>query len=504
MRKHGYIEGIDRDQHQLLPLCIEDYIDEGSAVRFIDAFVKSLDMEKLGFSHHTPQQTGAPSYDPRDLLALYLYGYVWSITSTRRLEAEAKRNVELMWLLKGLHPDHNSISRFRQENVARFKGVLRAFNAACRELKLFSKQVAIDGAKFKANNGRDTYMKRSTRKEDEAKAAARVEKYLAALEAADASTDDTPSGDQLSKQELESKLAYWQSKQEKAQAELTQLDEAGVDELALTDEDSRWMWDNRQNNGKPRYNVQTAVDTESHLIVAIDAVQDKNDLHQLGSMANKAREELEIAPDQAEKEKQLTVLADTGYHEADELAQCEQNNITAIVPASATGSGKVSKGEKKGQDIYPKEAFNYDKEDDSYSCPGGATLAHHGTSKADGKVLHLYSNEGACGKCALKELCTTAKYRRITRRDSQESVERAAQVFEENKESFGKRKSSVEHVFATLRNRKQDEFRLRGRENVLGELHLSALAYNITRVINILGIGVLLEWFKRRKLAPIG
>lgn len=504
MRIHGYIEGTDRDQYQLLPLCIDDYIEEGSSVRFIDAFVESLDMAELGFSHHTPRETGAPSYHPRSLLALYIYGYVWSITSSRRLETETKRNVELMWLLKGLHPDHNSINRFRKENVDRFAEVFRAFNGACRELKLFSREVAIDGAKFKANNGRDTYMKRSTREEDETKAAARVEKYLAALEAADSSADDTPSSDQLSKQELESKLAYWRGKQEAAQADLAQLDEAGVDELALTDEDSRWMRDNRQNNGKPRYNAQIAVDTESHLIVAVDAVQDKNDLHQLGAMANKARQELEIDQDEEEQEKRLKVLADTGYHEAGELAQCEQNNITAIVPAPATSSGKVSKGAKKGQSIYPKEAFRYDQEEDSYRCPGGATLPHHGTSETDGKVLHLYSNEGACGKCVLKELCTTAKYRRITRRDSEESVERAAQVFQENRESFGKRKSTVEHVFGTLRNRKQDEFRLRGRPNVLGELHLSALAYNVTRAMNIVGIGVLIEWFKMRKLAPSG
>lgn len=503
MRKNGYIQGTDRDQFQLLPTCIDDYIEDGSAVRFIDAFVESLDIKELNFSHHTPSASGAPSYPPKAMLALFIYGYLWSITSTRRLEVEAKRNLELIWLLKDLKPDHNSINRFRKDNVDRFKKVFQAFNRACRELQLFSREVAIDGAKFKAGNSRDAYMKRSVRKEEEAKAAARVEKYLAALEEED-SDDDTPSSGGLTKQELQSKLAYWEKKQQQAKAELAQLDEAGADELALTDEDSRWMWDNRQNNGKPRYNAQAAVDTKSHLIVAVDAVQDKNDLHQLGSMANTAREELGIDKDEQDQEKQLVVLADTGYHEADQLAECEENNITAIVPAPATGSGKVSKGENKGESIYPKEAFVYDTKKDSYTCPNGAELERHGTSRREGKTLQLYTNESACKNCQLKQLCTTAEYRRITRRDTQESVERAAVVHAQNKKRFGRRKSTVEHVFATLRNRGQDEFRLRGRNKILGELHLSALAYNITRTINILGIGVLIEWFKKEKMAIFG
>ena len=220
----------------------------------------------------------------------------WGVeyTSSRLLEVEAKRNVELMWLLRGLRPDHQTISRFRKDNTRKFKQVFRAFNGSCRELQLFSRQVAIDGSKFKASNSKGNYLKRSTSEKEEAKAAERVKKYIEALDAADASTEEIAADATLSKAELESKLKYWQKKQEQAKATLEQLDAAGKDELATTDQDSRWMKDRHHGNGKPGFNVQGAVDTESHLIVEVDVVNEQNDAHQLGSMAKQTQQQLGI------------------------------------------------------------------------------------------------------------------------------------------------------------------------------------------------------------------
>lgn len=497
MRTKGYIEGLDRDQYQLLPPCVDEYIEAGNAVRFIEAFVESLDMVELGFSHHTPCQTGAPSYRPQVLLALYIYGYLWSITSSRLLEVEAKRNVELMWLLRGLRPDHQTISRFRKDNTRKFKQVFRAFNGSCRELQLFSRQVAIDGSKFKASNSKGNYLKRSTSEKEEAKAAERVKKYMEALDAADASHEEIAADATLSKAELESKLKYWQKKQEQAKATLEQLDAAGKDELATTDQDSRWMKDRHHGNGKPGFNVQGAVDTESHLIVEVDVVNEQNDAHQLGSMAKQTQQQLGI---DKEDEAPLQVLADTGYHEASELEKCAEANIKAIVSAPATTGGQAAEGKQ----VYSKKSFLYQENTDSYRCPGEAILERHKESHEGDKTYYHYSNKAACAGCSLKSLCTTAEHRTIKRRSNEVYVERAAQVYSENKEVFRKRKSTIEHVFGTFRNRGQDEFRLRGKENVLGEISLSALAYNITRAINLVGIGVLIEVLKGRKLAVMG
>ena len=494
MKKNRYIEGVSRDQYQLLPPRVDEYIEEGSPVRFIDAFVKSLDMVELGLSHHTPKSTGAPSYSPRMLLALYIYGYLWSITSSRKLEIEAKRNVELMWLLEGLRPDHQTISRFRKDSIKGFKGVFRAFSRCCRELQLFSREVAIDGSKFKAVNSKDNYLKRSTIEKEEAKAEERVNKYMDALDAEDACDASVPGDSPLSKSELESKLAYWRKKQASEKAKKEQLDAAKCDEMATVDNDSRWMKDRHHGKGQPSYNVQGAVDTGSHLIAEIDVVQDQNDVHQLGSMAKKAQQELGISK---EDEEGLTVLADSGYHEAGGLEECAEENITAIVPAPATTGGQAADGKR----VYAKKSFVYNEEKDSYQCPGGATLERQKKVEDKGKTYYHYSNEAACAGCPLKNFCTTAKYRTIKRRSNEVYVEHAARIYSENKDAFRKRKSTIEHVFGTLRNRGQDVFRLRGRENVLGEISLSALAYNITRAINLVGIAACIEAVKGRNWA---
>lgn len=476
---HGYISGSSRDQVCLFPSSLDEYLSSGNAVRFIDVFVESLDMESLGFVHSTPSQTGRPSYDPKVLLGLFIYGYLVSVTSSRRLEAETQRNVEVMWLLKELQPDHKTIARFRSDNAEKFPLVLKEFNSACRKLKLFSREVAIDGSKFKAVNSDDRYLKRASVEAQEARAEAKVKAYLEALAMADAA-DDAEETPELSKEELQQKIDYWRKQQQEAAAQQKLLDKHGMDELAVSDTDSIRLTDRKHRRGVVGYNVQIAVDTTSHLIADVTAVTSKNDLNQLGEMSIRTQAALDIDPADTQG---LTVLADAGYHQANQLEVCEDRNITAIVPAPRTGSGRTN----DGREVFARERFSYDKESDSYRCPNGAELPRKGSSEENGIVTAVYYASAACSQCPLKSQCTTSEFRRLKRRDKEEVVERAALRYQENRERFRKRKSTVEHVFGTLRNRGQDTFLQRGKKKILAELHLSALAYNITRAINLVG-----------------
>lgn len=486
----GYIRGAARDQFELLPACVEDYVAETSPVRFIEAFVAQLDMTELEFVHHQAATTGRPAYDPRLLLGLYIYGYLHRLTSSRRLEAECKRNLEVMWLTRRLQPDFKTLARFRSENSSAFGRVFQEFNRTCRSLGLFSREVvAIDGSKFKAVNSQDRYLKLSKLDKAQARADARIEEYLEALARADEAEEDLPEP-ALTKEELQEKIEQMKRRQEKLKQQKQFLSQQGWEEGASTDPDSVLLTDRKHRHGVVGYNVQIAVEAKSHLIVAIDAVSDKNDLNQLGAMALQAQEALEIDPDnEAER---LTVLADAGYHEANELEFCRKHRITAVVPAPPTTSGRSAKGEE----IFPQEAFVYDKERDSYLCPAGQELSLQSVSLQKGIPKASYSNRGACVLCALKLHCTTGPSRKLWRRVNQEVVERAAQSFQKHRELFKQRKSTVEHVFGTLRNRGQDSFLQRGKTKIQGELSLSALAYNITRAIHIKGVLALTQAMK--------
>ncbi len=486
----GYIRGAARDQFELLPACVEDYVPEVSPVRFIEAFVAQIDLSELEFVHHQAATTGRPAYDPRLLLGLYIYGYLHRVTSSRRLEAECKRNLEVMWLMKRLQPDFKTLARFRSENSSAFRRVFQEFNRTCRSFGLFSREVvAIDGSKFKAVNSHDRYLKLSRIDKAQARADARIDEYLEALARTDEAEEDSPESP-LTKEELQEKIEQMKQRLEKLKQQKQFLSQQGWEEGARTDPDSVLLSDRKHRHGVVGYNVQIAVEAQSHMIVAIDGVTDKNDLNQLGAMALQSQQALEIDPDN--EEERLTVLADAGYHEADELEFCEKHRITAVVPAPSTTSGRSVKGEE----IFPREAFVYDKERDSYLCPDGQELSRQSVSLQKGIPKASYSNHGACLSCALKLHCTTGKSRKLWRRVNQEVVERAGQCYQKHRELFKQRKSTVEHVFGTLRNRGQDSFLQRGKTKIQGELSLSALAYNMTRAMNIKGVLVLTQAMK--------
>lgn len=470
----SYIQGVDRRQSQLLPPSVEEYVGEDAPVRVLDRFVDGLDLRALGFEGTRPAETGRPPYDPRALLKLYCYGYLNRVRSSRRLEREAVRNLELIWLLCGLRPDFKTIADFRKDNRACFKGVFREFNLLCRKLELFGAElVAIDGAKFKAVNSPKRHFTAEQLQELLGAIDARIEEYLGRLEAEDAATADLPAAPTAA--ELQVKLATLQERRERYKDHQAQLARTGQTEISLTDPDSRG-----QKKVGVGYNVPIAVDAKHHLIAEPEVVQDQNDLGQLHPMAAAAKAALAV--------ENLPAVADTGYHEAGQLEKCEQAGIETYVPASVGTSGQAP----GGRTVYPKTDFTYDAARDVYRCPAGQDLSLGYGGQSRGKARDYYYNVAACGACVRRAKCTTAKYRKISRLENEAVVERQAARVAAQPEVVAKRKTVVEHVFGTLRLCGHDEFLCRGLELVRAEFSLSALSYNLRRALNVLGVEKLL------------
>ena len=470
----SYIQGVDRGQSQLLPPSVEEYVADNAPVRFIDEFVDRLDLVALGFGRTRPAETGRPPYDPRDLLKLYGYGYLNRVRSSRRLEAEAKRNLEVIWLLRGVRPDFKTIADFRKDNKACFKGVLREFNLLCRQLELFGAElVAIDGAKFKAVNSPKRHYSAEQLQELVAQIEARIEDYLGRLDTEDAATAELPAGP--TRAELQAKIATLQERRGGYQEFQKNLAETGQTEISLTDPDSRG-----QKKVGVGYNVQVAVDAKHDLIVEAQVVQDQNDLGQLHPMATAAQAALGV--------EKLPTVADAGYHEAVQLEKCEAAGIETYVPASEGTAGQAL----GGRAVYPKSAFTYDAARDIYRCPAGQELSPGYSGECRGKARDYYYNVAACGACAQRAQCTTAKHRKISRLENEAVVERQAARVAAKPEVVAERKTIVEHVFGTLRLGGHDEFLCRGLEMVRAEFSLSALSYNLRRALNVLGVEKLL------------
>lgn len=470
----SYIQGVDRNQEQLLPPSVEGYVAANAPVRVIDAFVAGLDLATLGFERAEPAGTGRPGYHPQDLLKLYLYGYLHRLRSSRRLEAEATRNLEVIWLLRDLRPDFKTIADFRRANRAAFKGVFKTFNLLCRKLERFGAElVAIDGAKFKAVNSPKRHYTTEQLAELVAQIDPRIAEYLGRLDTADAAHADLPAAP--SPAELQTKLATLRDRRARYQDWQSQLATSGQTEISLTDPDSRG-----QKKVGVGYNVQLAVDAKHHLIAEPAVVQDQNDLAQLHPMATAAQTEL-ANPD-------LAVVADTGYHEAQQLEKCEQAGLVTYVPAGAGTAGQAPDGRL----IHPKTAFTYDAAQDHYRCPAGQQLHCGYTGENNGKARRYYYNVAACGPCTQHAQCTTAPYRKISRLANEAVVERQAARVAAHPEIVAARKTIVEHVFGTLRLGGHDEFLCRGLEMVRAELSLSALGYNLRRALNLLRVETLL------------
>jgi len=476
-----YIKGESRNQLNMIPIALDEMIAEDNPVRVIDALVDSLDMETLDFKHTLPKSTGRKPYDPRYMLKLYIYGYFNGIRTTRKLEKECKRNIEVMWLLDNLKPDDKTISNFRKDNKKAITEVFKQFSMLCNELGLYGKEViAVDGSKFRANNSRrKNYTKNKVKKmlkyyEETAN------QYMELLSENDETDEESVD---YTKEEIASKLEAAQRRIEELTEMAAEIEKSG--EISITDPDAKHM--GVSNNGTDiAHNVQIAVDSKNHLVVAVDVVSTPADQNQLHNMSLKAVEELrlkETKNDELEKETEeryiITSLADKGYYCGEELEKCENDHIKAIVP-------KQKSGTRTGDEAYIKDKFIYDKDKDIYICPKGEELQNISKPNSKDKT---YRNTEACGQCKHKAKCTTAKKGRIIKRGPyQETYDKVDQITLENKALYRQRQMIVEHPFGTVkRTLGFTYFLTRGNENVKAESCMHFFTYNLIRVINILG-----------------
>jgi len=467
-----FIEGVDRHQATMFPEYLEDWIDEDNPVQAIDVFVDELDLFGMGFDRVAPMRTGRPAYHPAVMLKLYIYGYFNQVQSSRRLEREAGRNMEVMWLVCRLAPDHKTISDFRKDNGPAIRKVCAEFVALCRDLNLFAEAcVAIDGSKFKAVNSRGRNVTRGKMKRRLAEIEKKVDRYLQQLDTADR---QEPSVARTKKKErLADKIATLKEATKRLKTLEVEMLAAPDQQISLTDPDSRSMARKAQGSGVVGYNVQAAVDTTNHLIVAHDVVNEGHDRGQLAAMSKKAKEALGTD--------KLEVLADAGYFSGEEILECDEADITTTLPKPLT-SGNRLKG------MFVKEDFRYVADDDVYICPAGERLVHHFTNVERGLTLRRYWTN-ACQACAIKDRCTTGKERRITRWEHEHVVEAVERRLDEHPERMYIRLNTVEHPFGTIKSwMGATHFQMRTLKKVGTEMALHVLAYNLKRVMNILGI----------------
>jgi transposase len=472
----GFVEGVDRGQSTLFPALLDDYVAEENPVRAVDVFVSGLDLDKLGFVGVQPLDTGRPGYHPGTMLKLYIYGYLNRVPSSRRLERECQRNIEMIWLTGQLAPDFKTIADFRKDNGKAIREVCREFVALCRKLDLLSAaSVAIDGSKFKAVNARDknfteAKMKRRLERIDES-----IARYLSQLETADRHGDAVP----------EAKVERLKSKIEKLKEEIVRLNAINAEmmktedkQISLTDPDARSMATSGKDTGIVGYNVQIAVDTQHHLIVAHEVTNVGTDRHQLANMAEKARDEMVVET--------LDAVADRGYYDSEEIRACEESGITVTLPKPMTSGAKAA-----GR--FGKQDFVYVAADDVYRCPAGERLTYHYTNVEDRKTLRR-SWTSACKTCALKAQCTTGSERRISRWEHEAVLEKVQDRLDHNPAAMGVRRQTAEHPFGTIKCwMGATHFLTQKLPKVATEMALNVLAYNMKRVMAIAGVGGLLE-----------
>ncbi|HKJ08497.1 MAG TPA: IS1182 family transposase [Gammaproteobacteria bacterium] len=471
----GFIEGENRDQATLFPERLDDYIAEDSPVRVIDVFVDELDLSGLGFKTEA-QPTGRPGYHPATLLKLFIYGYLNRVQSSRRLEREAQRNVELMWLTGRLAPDFKTIADFRKDNGNAIRLVCREFVMLCRKLELFTDAfVAIDGSKFKAVNNRDktftkAKLKRRLQQIDES-----IERYLGQIASADRQETATA---KCKTERLEEKIATLKKEMTRLKKLEVRMLQAPDQQISLTDPDARSMATSGRGTGMVGYNVQTAVDAKHHLIVTHEVTNVGHDRTQLAKIAKQAKEAIDT--------ERLDVVADRGYFRGEELLACEAAHITTYLPKPQT-SGNLAKGQ------FGKRDFIYKPEDDEYECPAGQRLPYRFTREEHGQTIHRYWSS-ACSKCALKGQCTTGKYRRVSRWEHEEVIEAAERRLDEQPQRMRVRRSTVEHPFGTLKAwMGHTHFLTKTLQRVSTEMSLHVLAYNLKRVMAIMGTSSLME-----------
>jgi transposase len=469
-----FIEGEDRGQGALLPEHLDDYVTEDNPVRVVDVFVNELDLYSLGFERVRPARTGRPAYHPAVLLKLYIYGYLNRIQSSRRLEREAQRNVELMWLTQRLAPDFKTIANFRKDNGKAIRNVCRQFVMLCQQLDLFSDGVvAIDGSKFKAVNSSDRNFTNAKLKRRMEEIEANISRYLAELDTADR---QEPAAAQSRSARLADKITALKAQMATLKEIEAKLQASGETQISLTDPDARSMI--TRGAGIVGYNVQTAVDAKHHLIVAHEVTNTGSDRDQLSGMAKDARAAIGTTA--------LTAIADRGYFKGEEILACHEAGIATLVPKTMTSGAKAD-----GR--FDKADFSYDAEKNEYRCPAGQALIWRFAAVEDGMKLHRYWSSN-CKGCPLKEKCTPSPQRRITRWEHQDVLDDMQARLDREPDAMRVRRSTVEHPFGTIKAwMGSTHFLTKGLERVRTEMSLHVLAYNLKRLMALLGITTVIK-----------
>lgn len=479
MRKRQYKEGIDRQQAFLLPPSVDEYVAEDNSVRAIDVYVESLDLARLGFKNAAGELTpGQPAFPPKALLKLYLYGYLHRVRSSRRLERECQRNLEVIWLMGGLRPGYKTIADFRKDNLEALKAVNRDFVQLCKELELFGGElVSIDGSFFRGNVSKKSIYTEERLQKTLERIEKHIAEYLGALEAADAEESRSGGEGSDAKSGLQEKLDQLRERQRKHRARLEKLQASGEKQLAEVDEDARLLRKGGQTLAG--YNVEAAVDHKHKLWVAAEATPDGNDEQQLEPMAKEAKAVLES--------EQLKALADAGFFNAQQIKNCVEAGITPYVPVPE----KTRQVSLQGR--FAREVFTYCPGTNSYTCPAGKELPYRTTQTRGGKRTYIYASQPAvCAQCPFKQQCLPAKtpYRQITRWEHEAVIEaHRERMAEKGREMMHKRACLSEHPFGTLKLWcGWTHFLLRGSAKVRSELNLLMLCYNFKRALNILGL----------------
>jgi transposase len=472
-----FIQGEHRGQGTLLPESLDDYVSDTNPVRVVDVFVDELDLAKLGFEGVIPADTGRPAYHPEILLKIYIYGYLNRIQSSRRLEREAQRNIELMWLTGRLMPDFKTIANFRKDNGKAIRGVCRQFVVLCQQLGLFSEAlVAIDGSKFKAVNNRDRNFTSAKLKRRMEEIESSINRYLTALDTADRRE---PSVAQVKAERLHDKIAALKAKMQELKEIEVQLNQTPDKQISLTDPDARSM--KTRGTGMVGYNVQTAVDAKHHLIVAHEVTNDGVDRDQLSSMAKHARAAMGV--------EELSAVADRGYFKGEEILACHEAGVTVFVPKTVT-SGATAAGR------FGKDDFIYDASTNEYRCPAGQSLIWRFSHVEKGLKFHRYWSSH-CKSCTLKQQCTPSSERRVSRWEHESVLEAMQSRLDQAPEMMRIRRQTVEHPFGTLKSwMGATHFLTRTLGRVSTEMSLHVLAYNLKRVLRLLGSDALMAAMK--------
>ena len=464
-----HITGHDRSQTLLLPESLDDYVGRENPVRFIEAFVDGLDLAAAGFARVQPKATGRPGYAPSDILKLYIYGYLNRVRSSRRLEAETHRNIEVIWLLRHLKPDFKTIADFRRDNRNTFRPVFRQFVLLCRQLDLFGRELlAVDGTRIKAVNNKDRNFTRASLTEFIRLADAKRDDYLQRLDRSDA-VEATTGGSRV--KNLTEKIAAIRERRTRCKEMLAELDRTAEKQISLTDPDSRAMA--AHTHVGVGYNIQVAVDTKHKLIVEQQVTNQVLDLGLLTQTAVPAKEVLGVET--------IDVVADRGYFKIEDIEACEKAGIEPYVPRPQRGPS-VQAG------LFRKDEFIYDPDNDSLVCPAGQRLHRYTSSLQRGLNRIHYVNAEACKDCPLRSKCTTNRYRSVSRMENEAVLDRMAARLAKRPEVLDRRRETVEHPFGTIKQwMNQGAFLMRGLEKVRGEFSLTALAYNLRRVLNLVG-----------------